>query len=176
MGLLRLDLHTHCFELIRYRELNLRIVERLVRCIKEKGLDGIAVTEHNNLDYGYRVKELVDKNFPDQVIIIPGQEVYVWPLQIVELYLPDETIFRFLAHPGYPGDQFDDIGDLHGIELYNPLHNWHIDRERVKELAHRHRLILLANSDAHSMEEIGTYFNEVSLEELCSRARDGRDP
>jgi histidinol phosphatase-like PHP family hydrolase len=168
---LKLDLHTHCFELTRYSEISIRLIDKLVKCIKAKGLDGIAVTEHNNSDYGYKVKEIVEDKFSNEVLIIPGQEINIWPVQIVELYLPDQSTFRFLAHPGYPADYSDGIGDLHGIELYNPLHDWHIDQQKVKETAQRYQLFLLANSDAHTMDDIGIYFNELSLEKLSARTK-----
>jgi hypothetical protein len=120
-------------------------------------LDGIAITEHHNSDFGYKVRDIVEHNFHNEVLIIPGQEINVWPVQIVELYLPDNKTFNFLAHPGYPSDHFDGMSGLHGIELYNPLHDWHIDKPKVKELAHRCDLLLLSNSDAHSIDEIGLW-------------------
>lgn len=168
---LRLDLHTHCFELIRYSEISIDLVARLIGTIKAKGLDGIAITEHHNSDYGYKVKEIVEHSFAGEVLIIPGQEINVWPVQFVDLYLPDNKTFRFLAHPGYPSDYFDGMEGLHGIELHNPLHDWHIDKQKVREIAHKHQLLLLANSDAHSIEEIGTYYNEFSLECLSRRVK-----
>ena len=171
MRRLKLDLHTHVFEATGFRRATPEIVEKLVERIKLKGLDGIAVTEHNDKFYGFQVKELVDRLFPGEVLIIPGQEISIWPVQIVELYLPDNVTFRFLAHPGYPGDFMSKIDSLHGIEIDNPLHDWHINKEKVKAAAEQYDLLLLRNSDAHSLYDIGEYYNEVSLEELCNRAR-----
>lgn len=171
MRRLKLDLHTHCFELIRYSEISINFIAKLVASIKAKGLDGIAITEHHNSDYGYKVKEIVKHSFSSEVLIIPGQEINVWPVQIVELYLDDTITFRFLAHPGYPSDYYDGMADLHGIELYNPLHDWHIDKQKVKEIAHKYQLLLLANSDAHNIDDIGSYYTELFLEDLISRAK-----
>ncbi|MFQ5827506.1 MAG: PHP-associated domain-containing protein, partial [Dehalococcoidia bacterium] len=79
--------------------------------------------------------------------------------------------FRFLAHPGYPGEMTQFINNLHGIELDNPLHNWHINKQWVREIAEKHDILMLSNSDAHSLDDIGQAYNEISIEELYARAR-----
>jgi len=168
---LKLDLHTHCFEATGYRQADRELVGKIIQQVKAAGLDGIAVTEHYDKSYGFLVQELVDRYFPGQVLIIPGQEISIWPVQVVELYLPGEVTFRFLAHPGYPGDFTHSVNGLHGIELENPLHAWHINKQKVRETAEKHGLLLLKNSDAHSLEDIGHFYNLVSLEELVARAR-----
>lgn len=166
---LKLDLHTHPFEATGFRQVTPEIAGRLVARIRERGLDGMAVTEHADKSYGFKVKELVEASYPG-VVIIPGQEASMWPVQVVELYLPGDVTFRFLAHPGYPGELSSADG-LHGVEIENPLHSWHINREKVQALAQKYNLMLLSNSDAHTVEDIGACYNEVSIEELCARAR-----
>lgn len=171
MKKLKLDLHTHCLEATCTTPPTLKSVERVVEAVKTKGLDGIAVTEHCDRTYGFLVKDIVDRHFPGQLLIIPGQEVNVWPLQVVELYLPEGDVFRFVAHPGYPGE-FTEVKDgLHGVEIENPLHNWHIKKDKIMELAQAHDLLLLSNSDAHFLDDIGAAYTEISLEELTLRAR-----
>jgi hypothetical protein len=62
----KLDLHTHVFEEffpIAPNLITVNSVRRLVEKVKSAGLDGIAVTEHNNKEFGYRVKEIVDSQF-----------------------------------------------------------------------------------------------------------------
>lgn len=169
---MKLDLHTHVFEEflpVSPRAITIRSVERLVEAIKKAGLDGIAVTEHNTKAYGYRVKEIVETHFDSEVVVIPGREVHSIPIHFVELDLPCDGIFsfRFLAHPGYPGDSIDNIASFDGIEIENAAHNWHIDREKVKNIAVEHNLVLLSNSDAHSLADIGRCYSEISLEDLC---------
>lgn len=168
---LKLDLHTHCFEFPGHHQVTPDTVAQIVQHIKAKGLDGIAITEHEDKSYGYRVKEMVEQLFPGQVIIIPGWELGAWPQQVVELFLPDEVTFRFLPHPCYPVEQAQQTPEVHGIEIENPLHSWYIDKAKVRRVAEKYHLLLLSNSDAHAPYDIGQFYNEVSLEELSYRAR-----
>ena len=104
------------------------------------------------------------------MLIIPGWEIDIRERQEVELFLPNGATFRFLAHPGFPMNSYF-IENVQGIEIENALHNWHIDKHRVRELAEEHDLLLLKNSDAHSIEWIGRFYNEIDLEDLIARAR-----
>ena len=168
---LKLDLHTHCHEATSHLPPTPEIVASLVARIKAQGLDGIAITEHWDYDYGFKVKEMVEKLFPNQVLIIPGREIDGgMGEEVVELYLPNNSLFRFWAHPTYYGDEVHKIGEIQGVEIENALHNGHIRTERIIELALRHNLLPLRNSDAHYFDRIGLFYNEVELEELYARA------
>lgn len=168
---LRLDLHTHCYEATGYRDPPIDVVKRIVEQVKIRRLDGIAITEHHDKDYAYRVKEMVEQFFNNEVLIIPGQEIDVgWRQQEVELYLPNGSTFRFLAHPGYPSNGYS-VENVQGIEIDNDMHALEIDRAKVREVAETNDLLLLSNSDAHYLSSIGRYYNEISLEELYARAK-----
>lgn len=170
---LKLDLHTHPGEAEQSLSPTVDMVGRIVAIAKERGLDGIAVTEHNGKEYSYKIKAIVDQYFNGELLVIPGWERSGWPLEVVELYLPDGAMFKFLAHPGVPRQlgKFDFLADFHGIEIDNSMHQRFIDKKKVRELAQQYDLLLLSNSDAHTLEAIGCYYNEVSLEELSARAR-----
>jgi hypothetical protein len=168
---LKLDLHCHVFE--QFLPVSVRLitessVQRLIEKVKSAGLDGVAITEHDNKEYGYRVKEIVDRQFGGEIIIIPGREVDEFPFHFVELDLAfdGKTSFRFIAHPGYPGNPSGSLGKFGGIEIENALHNWHIDKPLVRDLASRNNLVLLSNSDAHYLRDVGRCYSEVSLEDL----------
>ena len=172
---MKLDLHTHCMEAVSFQPFSVELASRILEKIQAKGLDGIAITEHWDRYSGQRIKELVEEYFPGQALIIPGQEIDVGAYQVVELFLPTGSVFRFLAHPGYVSEStLEKTGPLHGIELYNGFHPA-IPRDKVKALAEEHGLLLLSNSDAHYLDHLGTFYNEISLEELCARA-DGARP
>jgi len=171
---LKIDLHTHCGEATSLYTPNLDIVKRIVAAAKARGLDGLGITEHYNRNYGYKVKEMVERELNGEILIIPGQEIDKGPLHMVILYLPDDITFRFIAHPGYPpvNDLESYIDDsIHGIELKNPLHDDEMDEELIRSIAKKHSLILLQDSDAHFLDDIGKHYNEIDIEELCARAR-----
>ena len=146
------------------------IVREILERMKLRGLDGIGITEHSNKGYGYQVRDIVERYFDDNVLIIPGREIMVgrWE-EVVELFLPDDLIFRFWAHPREL-DAVDELGDIQGIEIQNGMHNWHLNSERVRRFAEERGLLMLSNSDAHYLNDIGQFYNEIDLEELCRRA------
>lgn len=182
-GKLKLDLHTHCRAATACSTPTLAVVRRIVAAVRAAGLDGIAVTEHYTDYFGYEVRDIVESRLNSEIVVIPGKEIDVMVtgsgmgvLHVVELYLPDDVTFRFIAHPGYPyvsdlGSHID--GGIHGLEINNPAHLDEIDRDEVRRLAGKHNLILLSNSDAHSLADIGTFYNEIEIEELSARARAG---
>ena len=181
---MKLDLHTHCREATACPTPSLDIVKDIVAAVKAKGLDGIAITEHYTAAYGHEVKAIVDHYLNGEILVIPGQEtdkvflgVNKGVLHVVELYLPGDVTFRFVAHPGHPYivdlDSHID-GTIHGIELRNPLHDDEMDEKEIRQLAEKHDLVLLANSDAHTLGDIGIFYNDVEIEELCARARRGQ--
>jgi histidinol phosphatase-like PHP family hydrolase len=164
---LKLDLHTHCFEALRAKP-NKDSVKEILDAVKTKGLDGIAITEHNNKDYGFRALEIQHTYFGNEVLLIPGQELTTPEASFIELYLPNNVTFRFIAHPYY---QFfiKDYGDIHGIEIDNDMHNYHIDKELVESVAQEHNLLLLYNSDAHYLDDIGKFYNELAWENFFTK-------
>ncbi|MEE8373590.1 MAG: PHP domain-containing protein [Dehalococcoidia bacterium] len=177
---MKLDLHTHCREATACPTPTLDIAKNIVAAVKAKGLDGIATTEHYTERYGHELKEIVDRQLNAEILVIPGQELDRMffgrergVFHVVELYLPDEVTFRFIAHPGHPyvrdlGAQID--GSIHGIELKNPSHADEMDEGRIRQLAEQHDLILLTNSDAHALSDIGSFYNEIDLQQLSARA------
>ncbi len=183
---MKLDLHTHCREATASPKPDLDIARRIVTAVKERGLDGIALTDHYSSHFGEEVKRLIDKELNHEITVIPGREVdrmftgkQRGIFHMVELFLPEELIFRFIAHPGHPYVQDLDMiinGDIHGIELKNPSHDRDMDEDTIKRIAEKHNLILLTNSDAHRLRDIGIYHNEIEIEQLCDRVRSGESP
>ena len=60
--------------------------------------------------------------------------------------------------------------NIHAIEIDNYIHNWHIRKDQVSEIASEHDLILMEVSDAHNLENIGLRYTEIDLDELYARA------
>jgi predicted metal-dependent phosphoesterase TrpH len=146
------------------------MVAELIATIKARGLDGMAITDHNgyDTDLAYRVKDIVERDFNGETLIIPGQECDVGSEHVVELFLPDDRTFRFLAHPNHlPMDGFI-TDNIQGIEINNGQYG--INKTEVKEFAEKHNLLLLSNSDAHRLAMIGSYYNEIDLDDILKRA------
>jgi len=163
---LKLDLHTHCYEALGFPEPSIDTVKLIIEAAKRKGLDGIAITEHYSKRYGLQSQEIAQKYLPEPFIIIPGQEIRVYTQEIVELYLSQDKIFRFVAHPYnlYGWERYD--YNVQGIEIDNYLHDGYIYKAGVEKLAAQKGLLLLRNSDAHNLEALGGFYNLISLEEI----------
>ena len=178
---MKIDLHTHCREATASPMPTLDIAKRIVNVVKSKGLDGIALTDHYSSHFGKEVKRIVDQELNGEITVIPGQEIDVMftgkergVFHVVELFLPNDLTFRFIAHPGHPYVRNLDAlisGDIHGIELKNPSHHRDMDEKNIGRVAKKHNLILLTNSDAHRLRDIGTYYNHIEIEQLCERVR-----
>ncbi len=173
---LKLDLHTHIWESTGFIDPTPEIAERVIRQVKDIGIDGIAVTDHRNKAYGFAFKRVVDEHFPGEILVIPGWEIevkigpgYNDEYQVAEMFLPEGGIFRSYCHPGYPTPKIV-IDGVQAIEIDNLMHNWHIDKKKVRQVAQAHNLLLVKVSDAHRIEDVGTNYTELDLDELYRRA------
>ena len=169
MPLLKLDLHVHT---VGSPDAHTRI-EDLPKIIRAKGLDGVAVTEHNNFD---------PPSFSD-VLIIPGVEIssrdgHVVALGVHEripVGLPaDETISRIhnqggiaiIPHPHDPVSECVRIANLgvrpDAVETMNAdalsfyVSNWLARRD-----ARRFGLPEVGASDSHIPETIGDAYTVI---------------
>lgn len=162
---MKLDLHTHCHEATGFAAATPQAVDKLINCCLSRGLDGIAITEHWSSRYAYQVTDILANQFPDcRVVVLPGKEIDVGPRQVVEVYLPNHTTFRFWAHPEFWS--VEPRTDVRGIEIENGMHL--IDKERVREIAAELDLKLLCNSDAHRLEDIGRFYNDIEWGDLLA--------
>ncbi|MFC1951338.1 PHP domain-containing protein [Chloroflexota bacterium] len=167
---LKLDLHVHYHEAVGFVPLTNSMVAELIATVKARGLDGLAITDHNgyDTDIAYRVKEIVERDFNEETLIIPGQECDVGSEHVVELFLPNDRIFRFLAHPSYLPVNESIIDRIQGIEINNGQYG--INKTAVREFAEKHNLLLLSNSDAHRLVRIGSFYNDIELDDILKRA------
>ena len=164
---LKLDLHTHIWEATNFAPLSFSLAEKIVQAIKERNLDGIAITDHYDKTFAFQMKEIIESQFSD-IIIIPGQEISYLVDHVVELYLPDGT-FRFIAHPWDLTHLTQRLNGVHGIEIENGQRA--INKDQTGEVAQKFGLLPLSNSDAHTLSDVGLHYNYIELEELSRRAR-----
>jgi len=174
---LKLDLHTHVWEATDMAAPTPETVEQVLRQMKARGLDGIAITDHHNRDYGFAFKAIVQERFPGQALILPGWEIerrparsYFDEYQVLEIFLDNGKVFRSYCHPGHPSQAIFIEDGIRAIEVENSIHNWHIERARVEAVAREHDLLMLRVSDAHRIQDIGSAYTEVELDELYRRS------
>jgi hypothetical protein len=175
---LKFDLHVHT---VRSYDGHIRI-EDLPSVIKAKGLDGIAVTEHDNFD---------PPSF-SQVVILPGIEIssrdgHIIGLGVHEKIPPrlsaDETIQRIhdqggvaiIPHPHDPVCECVKIAELKtrpdAVEVINAdALSFHLSRWLARRDARKFRLPGVAGSDSHIPQTIGDAYTIVE-----SASRDVRD-
>lgn len=173
----RLDLHTHVGEMFGFQPPTPEIAATVIARIKDAGLDGIAVTDHWRRDWGLALHRVVAEHFPGQAIIIPGQEIDLRPARspfdeyhCTELYLPGGRLFRIYCHPGYYTPNIVIEANIHGIEIANYHHNWHIRPALVERVAADHGLLTFSVSDANRLSEIGAGSSAVDLDDMMRRA------
>lgn len=172
--MLRLDLHVHTNHSYDCR----CSVERAVEVARAKGLNGIAITDHDSISGHQDAKKVRD----DEFIIIPGVEISSAHGHILGLGISEpipralpaaETVdlirsqggIAVAAHPFAPGRRvglvyqasFDAIEGLNSraILLSNPL---------AQRFAKKNGLPMVAGSDAHRCEDVGMAYTLLDCE------------
>lgn len=178
---LKLDLHTHPIEGLKEAmgikgigNINIQVAGAIVNAVKSAGLNGIAITEHNNFNHGWvAALEIFDHFRKENLVILPGSEIDYGNQQILQIYIPPyfrrripffqgKEWFRILAHPGF----YNPL-DLEQIE---PLkcdavesRSLHGEFSVSGEIAERKSIPVIQTSDAHRLEDIGRWYTEVEM-------------
>lgn len=166
---MKFDLHIHS----KYSSDGVMTPKRIVEVAIKKGLDGIAITDHNTIRGGLEAKEHETEDF--QVIV--GSEVRTERGEITGLFLSKEVKSRdakgviaeikqqggIVAIP-HPFDRLrhsafsitdEDAKFMDVIEGFNSRCVFGRDNRKAVEFALRHNLPVIAGSDAHYANEIG---------------------
>lgn len=184
--MLKADLHVHtdcsgdC----------LMSVEKIIKMCLKKGINCIAVTDHNTVEGAF----LLQKRAPFRVII--GEEIKTSEGEIIGYFLqeeiesgltPEETVARIKAQGGlvcvpHPFDRLrtsrlssaalDRIIDrVDLLEVFNSRNVFVADNDMALRLAAERGIPMTAGSDAHWPGEIGTSYVEVAdftgAEDFC---------
>ncbi len=184
---IKIDLHTHPFEALAkqleirgVRDITRDVVGRIVKAVQDAGQDGIAITEHNNFNWGW-VASLIAADFFSErdILVLPGVELEFAGQHFLRIYVPESVRRRFLffqgkewftilAHPGFyraverpqiEATSFDCVEELSGKGQF----------EIGRELAQQRGIPAIRTSDAHDLGEIGSSF--IDLEALPGKSR-----
>jgi len=172
--------------------------EEQIRAAMAAGLDAIVFTDHHRLVPAERLKELNDRYAPFRVlggieINTNGEDVLVLGLQDATLesskwaypdlhtFVREHSGFIILAHPFRYHPQVNIeverfVPDALEVRSVNtPV----AAKDRIRELASHLEIPLLCNSDAHSTDSLGAYYNVLERapsneQEIWALLRSGR--
>jgi predicted metal-dependent phosphoesterase TrpH len=168
----RVELHCHT----RASFDSLSRPEDIVRICREKGIDRIAITDHNTMSGIAAVQALA----PD--LVIPGEEIKTEEGEVIGWFMTDEiprglplqeTIVRLKAQGAvigvpHPLDSLrmgsalgreslmKVIDEVDALEVLNARCLRIADNEGAMAIAKEHNKLMTAGSDAHAPQEIGT--------------------
>lgn len=191
----KIDLHVHT----RYSGDNDADPEEVVERAIERGLDGIAVTEHSSFEASEPVERLAEK-YGKTLLILRGVEFsaleghcLIFGANTDRLGIaraPLAEVVRIVAAaggvlvPSHPYRGGNSVGDLvrtlrgiAAIEGYNGV-NMHGMNEKAIEAARERNLPFTGGSDAHEPREVGSCYTEfgdrVTPERFPDLLRSGR--
>ena len=162
---MKFDLHIHS----KYSYDSFLSPERIIKIAKKRGLDGVAVTDHNTIKGGVETTKI---NKGDNFIVIVGSEIKTEYGDVIGMFLNEEIksqIFMqvvseikgqdglvVLAHPFRKGITFptDSLKYVDLIEGFNARSPKRLNA-RALELARKFNKPMTAGGDAHLGFEIG---------------------
>ena len=171
---LKIDLHTHS----SYSD-GLGNPQEILECARKKGLDGLAITDHNTLEGYFKAKE-GDSN----LLLVPGYEVdteaghiLVLGLEIlppkVESIRYDELIQWVRGHRGLTVLAHPAISRLHmdkwmrsppdAVEVLNASYPLKYFIQRGMKISERFGVAAVGGSDAHSTLAVGNAYTVVEV-------------
>lgn len=178
----RVDFHVHtCYSSDCQMSL-----ERLIKTSIKKGIDCLAITDHNTIEGAKRLKEIA----PIKIII--GEEINTTAGEIIGYFLeeeirsgmsPSETIKAIKEQGGivcvpHPFDRMrssafcrnaliEHIPDIDLIEVFNARNIFTKDNEYALAFARKHDKIVTVGSDCHTQIEVGKCL--VQMEDFTYR-------
>jgi len=162
--------------------------ERIMKIAKKRGMDGIAVADHNNIR-GWN--HMIDAAKKSGLMLVLGEEVRIrdnnGSYEILGLFLNDriksrdfdEVVDQIKQQDGiaclpHPFDPFKiKVKDrdylakkIDAVEVFNARCPLPIYNEKALVFAKRHNLGMTAGSDAHTEQEVGRAYAEADVKDL----------
>ena len=166
---MKYDLHIHS----RYSSDGVLDPEKIVRIAIKRGLNGIAITDHNTIKGGLEAKRYENEDFK----VIVGSEISTDRGEIIGLFLSEEIKsndvqdviseikdqngiiiiphpFDELRHSAFHPTE-EDTKFIDCIEGFNSRCVFQKYNENAIGFAKNHNLLITAGSDAHFLNEVG---------------------
>lgn len=165
MKTLLFDLHVHS----KNSKDSLSTISSIISAAKKKGLDGIAITDHNFLT--------ISQEDTMGLLIIPGMEIETDKGDLIGIFIKNEIKSReflsvvreikkqdgivILPHPYRGHEDIDELAKhVDCIEVYNPFLTQE-KNELAKELARKLNKTGISSSDAHFTGDIGCGITKI---------------
>lgn len=174
---MKVDMHVHtCYS----KDATLSL-ETIMESCERRGLDGVAITDHNTIAGALALKEIAP------FLVIVGEEIDTTKGEILGLFLkdeipgglmPEEAMARIREQGGlvgvsHPLDRLrrsamrqvallDILDELDFLEGFNSRVTFPSDNRKAQALAQARGLPITAGSDAHTAYEIGRAYLEMS--------------
>jgi len=182
---MKVDMHVHtCYS----KDATLSL-ETIMETCRRRGLDGVAITDHNTIAGALALKEMAPWPTTCQgrpFVVIVGEEIETTKGGILGLFLkeeisegltPEEAMTRIREQGGlvgvcHPLDRLrrsamrqvallDILDELDFLEGFNSRVTFPSDNRRAQALAQAQGLPMTAGSDAHTAYEIGRAYMEM---------------
>jgi predicted metal-dependent phosphoesterase TrpH len=175
---MKFDLHIHS----NYSDGHADVKE-IVQAAKRRGLDGIAITDHDTMKGIPAAKKYIKEKKLD-LLLIPGIEVNTSEGHLLILGVdrppqkkrsPEETIeeahdlggIANVPHPYHPfRHALGRIPDADAVEVYNSKHLFGLANGRAKLEASRRGMTMVAGSDSHFAETVGLGVTEIEADDV----------
>ena len=176
---MKIDLHCHSY----YSCDGISSPEKLIKSALKKGLDGIAITDHDTIS-GW--KEAIRAAKKLNVVLVLGEEIKTKEGDILGLFLKEEIKAKtplevikeiknqggiaIIPHPYHWRKPFKDLEKYKnladGIEVFNARSQSKKGNQKAFNFALKNNLVMTAGSDAHSSFEVGNAYVEAKAENL----------
>jgi predicted metal-dependent phosphoesterase TrpH len=157
--MIKLDLHIHS----QYSEDGTGSPKEIIKILQKRGLQGMAITDHNNVEGGLQAQKFAPKDF----IVIPGVEISTNKGHIIALNVK-ETIEKIIEIGGIPtvphlfrsmsGIKINMLKEIYqkisAIEVFNSCSDLKTNLKTMK-IAKNFNLGGIGGSDSHIPEYVG---------------------
>ncbi len=181
---MKIDFHVHT----THSPDSLSTPERIIRAAVRKGIDAIAITNHDTFE-GVEQAKLAAKKLAPKLLVIAGEEFFTDKGDLLGLFLKKpikakrgekfEKVAKEIHRQGgiaiaaHPFDRVrksrfkletlskKQLQFLDAIEAYNSRTAFWEDNEKALSFASEHKLPAIAGSDSHFPHELGTCSTRV---------------